>query len=921
MKDQFENFSKQLQFFLDKYSLPDVVGVYLDRVKSLDYKKFRIQDALARMLNLDDKNACTAISLDLDKETLYIAYNTGFTHQNQKKNITTAINFLSDYAQLFGYVIINNADTKKLVSDLAKTAKQNDDTLLQDFIRVINEKKHAQIYNSYLELTPNYQHLFFCQLQDSLKTYHFLQSVKINPEFVDNKKAHAELAIADKKIDYIGISKLCCYLCDIVLTELNIDHRGTHGVLYGGINWTTPDVIVLNKDLLEKVFFKLKEIYKANFGREQPSMEYFVQVIATNIIAKFATKIIELNEQAFGKDKVQDINDKISNKKLNVNPLEPDISDDEEIEETIYIDKDRSKSLWQFKAELRKQGFLQKTYLEKQDQHHKNIKDTQVVGNEVYKYLKSNLHDFLIELHKKELEPITQALKNFLQINCSAEDYQISFFYKEASVFTESPNYKDNPKTFFLEIKINDTNYGDYSIIVHFASNFSGDKQKLLEAIKDYSFNKTSENVYETNGNKRIDTNWIKNKFQLVEEFLVNVSQEYIDKMRVYEGHEVLWGGDIELDILAKVYNLHITIHRDNESEKKSVGDINNPRKIHLYLIGNIHYQYFQDGPLYNSGKIDKSLAKDAGGAGNCLFLAVNAVAELDQPVQDLRKSVCDNLEQLLKDIQDKKEVEREGTAATNYAPIKVQLNDNDNPILSRFKALFEANNIDAYNNAVNDLPNSTILTKAKEIHTELIEILRTIPSDLLQGINEYTDGLTIDSINLNLKSIIKSSENSNLHIESEVVSQQQVSDNLNWLAYQNTSNQYASIVKVENVSGKKHAILLHVIQGNDTLHINLTDPLSEEDSTFKLEITNLAQSLHQEGATIEVVYSGKQDKDYGTCADICLIMLQELIGTSINTSCSHYLEQNHYNNDLLHNFDYDNYHHALLGQDHNNTI
>jgi len=56
---------------------------------------------------------------------------------------------------------------------------------------------------------------------------------------------------------------------------------------------------------------------------------------------------------------------------------------------------------------------------------------------------------------------------------------------------------------------------------------------------------------------------------------------------------------------------------------------------------------------------------------------------------------------------------------------------------------------------------------------------------------------------------------------------------------------------------------------------------MSEEDSVFKSEITNLANLFHQQGAIVQVIYSGKQDKDYGTCGDISLIMLLELIENS----------------------------------------
>lgn len=99
----------------------------------------------------------------------------------------------------------------------------------------------------------------------------------------------------------------------------------------------------------------------------------------------------------------------------------------------------------------------------------------------------------------------------------------------------------------------------------------------------------------------------------------------------------------------------------------------------------------------------------------------------------------------------------------------------------------------------------------------------------------------------------------------------------MNWLANQNTSSQYASLVKIENAIGQKHAILLHAKQKDHRTEITLIDSFSKEDSMFKIEIEKLAQSFNQKEATIKTVYSGRQDKDYGTCGDMSLIMLELL--------------------------------------------
>lgn len=155
--------------------------------------------------------------------------------------------------------------------------------------------------------------------------------------------------------------------------------------------------------------------------------------------------------------------------------------------------------------------------------------------------------------------------------------------------------------------------------------------------------------------------------------------------------------------------------------------------------------------------------------------------------------------------------------------------------------------------------------------------------SEELHCANQTSKGLTAESINLNLDNIIKSYDQTDIYINSKIVDQRQVYDNiLHWLENPNIFNQYASVVKIENTTGQKHAILLHAKKENNKILLTLIDPLSEEDSIFKDELKKLAYSLQQNRIDVEIIYSGKQDKDYGTCADICLIMLQEFIEQTI---------------------------------------
>lgn len=66
--------------------------------------------------------------------------------------------------------------------------------------------------------------------------------------------------------------------------------------------------------------------------------------------------------------------------------------------------------------------------------------------------------------------------------------------------------------------------------------------------------------------------------------------------------------------------------------------------------------------------------------------------------------------------INQGKQVERLGTAETNWQPLTVQLNQNDNPIRSRFAAIFESENFNQLQNAIAYLPYSGLLKDALTI-------------------------------------------------------------------------------------------------------------------------------------------------------------------------------------------------------------
>ena len=77
---------------------------------------------------------------------------------------------------------------------------------------------------------------------------------------------------------------------------------------------------------------------------------------------------------------------------------------------------------------------------------------------------------------------------------------------------------------------------------------------------------------------------------------------------------------------------------------------------------------------------------------------------------------------------------------------------------------------------------------------------------------------------------------------------------------------------------------MLHATHKNNGVQITLIDPLSQEDTEFSVQINALKNALsNQKQYHVQIIYTGYQHKDYGTCGDMCLIMLQELIEKPVN--------------------------------------
>ena len=148
--------------------------------------------------------------------------------------------------------------------------------------------------------------------------------------------------------------------------------------------------------------------------------------------------------------------------------------------------------------------------------------------------------------------------------------------------------------------------------------------------------------------------------------------------------------------------------------------------------------------------------------------------------------------------------------------------------------------------------------------------------------------GMSDKDISLNLQSL-KNIEANNIKlsfwIEEEVLNQRNMIDKIDsWSNSNNKQSDFLSITTVINGGSKKHAILLHATHKNNGVQITLIDPLSQEDTEFSVQINALKNALsNQKQYHVQIIYTGYQHKDYGTCGDMCLIMLQELIEKPVN--------------------------------------
>ena len=287
---EFNELTQNIQPLLENYLLDNIIGSRIDQWKSTPYN-FRYLDTLSRIFDVKPKNPCTSVvPLKDGKKEEYkiaIAFNSNSNQHNitdlkkvsgllqqaieNKNNIAEFMIEALSKSQCYIYCMGKIQEKLKLYETVEINNPLIQETLneIKQLIMCVNSKtvnavsKQYEIaltkldvllrtdFKSDNESTQLRKEIFDKKTVEMLiRPYQDIQKIIIFSqqtgkqfitwEVVDNPEgAHAELATSSfyfikhgEKPDYVGVSKLSCYLCDQVLTLDNQVHRGTHSILY-----------------------------------------------------------------------------------------------------------------------------------------------------------------------------------------------------------------------------------------------------------------------------------------------------------------------------------------------------------------------------------------------------------------------------------------------------------------------------------------------------------------------------------------------------------------------------------------------------------------------------------------------------------------------------------------------------------------
>ena len=155
------------------------------------------------------------------------------------------------------------------------------------------------------------------------------------------------------------------------------------------------------------------------------------------------------------------------------------------------------------------------------------------------------------------------------------------------------------------------------------------------------------------------------------------------------------------------------------------------------------------------------------------------------------------------------------------------------------------------------------------------------------QGVASIEDGMADQDIELNLKllkhNIESKHKQSSFYTEEKVLNKSNILDKvMAWHDSNEEQKHFLSIATVINSAGKKHALAVHIEKEYNISKVYIIDPLSCDKSEFKQEISDLQNILSILPGVSYQIYTGEQDINAGTCGDISLFELFNILNSKL---------------------------------------
>lgn len=265
------------------------------RISTQPERNNRRLDSLARLL---ERNlTCAAVKYDSENSQILIACNKIFNNSRDRnksiESIKQVMNFLADHDATTEQVIVQLADiicdsfsqeerysinssgiskkelktsiikflknlyySGKTTKDWRESIKNNPDMSALD-LKLIN--KISRLARDFIKLRHDLIEEFGCNQGITNNSFGAINEKKYDIVRRGKKDEHAEMRLADKRKEYIGISKLCCAHCGLAVKIMDVNTRGKHGQVF---KWDVPDFIKTPDNLKQFIGDDAYEIYE-----------------------------------------------------------------------------------------------------------------------------------------------------------------------------------------------------------------------------------------------------------------------------------------------------------------------------------------------------------------------------------------------------------------------------------------------------------------------------------------------------------------------------------------------------------------------------------------------------------------------------------------------------------------------------------